>query len=557
MGADEEGTLARLKAHRRDLVEPKINGNHGRIVKTTGDGMLVEFVSVIDALRCAIEVQGGMRERNCEVEPEKRIVLRIGINFGDIVVEGDDIYGDGVNVAARLEELAEPGGIYVSARVQEDARGKLDLSFEDLGDQRLKNIAWPVRVYRLRSPGGAKPVGRTPPNPAAGDRPGRPSIAVLPFVSLGGDAEQRHLADGISEDIITELARYTSLFVIARNSSFLFRDQPVDIRRTGRDLGARYLVEGSLRRLGPQIRIAAQLIEVETGGHLWAERYDRKIGDLFALQDEVVRAIVVAVADRIDREEERRLATPSENWLAYDHVLYARQILAGETYLAGEAPLRRAIELDPGIAEAHALLVYVLLYKYWFTDKREHLEEALTSAQRATELNSEGSGPCFALALVNSFLGQYEFAGLHFERAIALNPNNYQARIAQAQWLVWGGKGEEALAALDSSVPKVSLGPRYYWEARGEILFQLRRYDEAIEALTKLDRGRYFWVQAFIVAALAQAGRVEEARDQLTVLHREQPDVTIARMLKAAVYKDERMRSHLIEGLRKAGMPER
>jgi adenylate cyclase len=556
MEQDEAGTLTALKALLGEILEPGIARHHGRIVKRLGDGAIVEFASAVHAVQCAVEMQGSIEAANADRSDDRCLVVRMGINLGDVVVEDGDLFGDGVNVAARIEALAEPGGVHVAQAVFDQVQGKVEAAFEDTGEHALKNIARPVRVYRLLGASGARPAGHGAPSSSDAERPGRPAIAVMPFVSLGGDAEQRDLADGISEDVITELARFTSLFVIARNASFRFREQPIDVRRAGRDLGARYLVEGSLRRLGPQIRIAAQLIEVESAGHLWAERYDRKVEDLFALQDEVVRAIVIAMANRIaDREEERRLAKSPESWRAYDYVLRARQYLAADTYLPGEAPLRRAIELDPGIAEAHALLVYVLLHKYWFEDDRRHLEEALASAKKAVELNGQGSGPRFAMGLVCSCLGQHELAGLHFDRAIALNPNNPQARIARAQWLVWGGTGEEALTALESSVPTESLAPRFYWEARGEILFQLRRYAEAIEAFVKLDLGHYFWVRAFVIAALAHAGQMPEARRQVTALLEEQPGVTIARVLKVQVYKDDKMRDHLIEGLRKAGMP--
>ena len=557
MEQNETGTLTALKALLGDILEPGIARHHGRIVKHLGDGAIVEFASAVNAVQCAVELQSSIESANADLPVDRRLVLRLGINLGDVMVEGGDLFGDGVNVAARIEGLADPGGVHIAQAVFDQVRGKVEARFEDMGEHALKNIARPVRIYRLLGADGAKPAGGSPPSPPDPERRGRPPIAVLPFLSLGGDADQRHLADGISEDIITEFARFTSLLVIARNSSFLFREQPIDVRRVGRELGARYLIEGSLRRIGPQIRIAAQLIEVETTGHLWAERYDRKIEDLFALQDEVVRAVVVAAANRIaDREEERRLATPPESWDAYDHVLHARKFLAADTYLPAEAPLRRAIELDPGIAEAHALLVYVLLHKYWFLDERRHLDEALVSARKAIELNGQGSGPRFAMALVNCYRGEYELAGMHYDRAITLNPNNAQPRIGRAQWLVWGGKGEEALAALESSVPSESLAPAFYWEARGEILFQLRRYDEAIATFGKLDRGHYFWVRAFVIAALAQVGRVPEARRQLAALLADQPGITIARVLRAVAYKDDKMRDHLVEGLRKAGMPE-
>ena len=293
MGADEEGTLARLKVLRRDLLDPKIEEHRGRIVKTTGDGLLAEFGSVVDALRCAVEVQRGMPGCDAEVDPEKRIAFRIGINVGDIVVEGGDIYGDGVNVAARLEGIAEPGGICVSARVQEDARGKLDLAFEDLGEQRLKNIAWPVKVYRVQLEGEM-----SAPRPTLA-LPDKPSIAVLPFENMSGDPEQAYFADGMTEDIITDLSQVVGLFVIARNSSFAYKAKSVDVRSIARDLGVRYVLEGSARRAAGRVRINVQLIDAVGGGHMWAERFDRGLDDVFEVQDEVTAKIVEALVGRL------------------------------------------------------------------------------------------------------------------------------------------------------------------------------------------------------------------------------------------------------------------
>jgi TolB-like protein len=280
MGADEEGTLERLKALRHELLDPKIAEHHGRIVKTTGDGLLVEFASVVDALRCAAEVQAAMAESNASLPPDSRIEFRIGIHQGDIVVEDGDIFGDGVNVAARLEGLAEPGGICVSARVQEDAAGRLDLAFEGLGEQALKNIARPVRVYRVRDVGASK----TPSAPALPlPLPDKPSIAVLPFANMSGDPEQEYFADGMVEEIITALSRIRWLFVIARNSSFTYKGQTIDVKQVGRELGVRYVLEGSVRRAGGRVRITAQLIDALTDGHLWADRFDGSLEDVLKL----------------------------------------------------------------------------------------------------------------------------------------------------------------------------------------------------------------------------------------------------------------------------------
>jgi TolB-like protein len=316
MGTDEEGTLTQLKAHRRALVDPKIAEHRGRIFKTTGDGMLVEFASVVDALRCAVEVQGGMIERNKDVPQEKRIEFRMGIHQGDIVVESGDIFGDGVNVAARLERLAEPGGICVSGRVQEDARGKLELAFEDAGEQSLKNIAWPVHLYRVR-PSGAAAITR-PSLPL----PDKPSIAVLPFQNMSGDPEQEYFADGIVEEIITALSRFRQLFVIARNSTFTYKGRAVDVKQVGRELGVRYVLEGSVRKAANRVRITGQLVDALTGAHLWADRFDGALGDIFELQDNVTASVVGAIAPKLQEAEiERANRKPTESLDAYDYFL--------------------------------------------------------------------------------------------------------------------------------------------------------------------------------------------------------------------------------------------
>jgi adenylate cyclase len=344
IGVDEEGTLARLKAHRRELIDPKIAEHKGRIVKTTGDGLLVEFVSIVDALRCATEVQAAMAERNATVPADSRIEFRIGIHQGDVIVEDGDIFGDGVNIAARLEGLAEPGGICVSARVQEDAAGRLDLAFEDIGEQALKNIARPVRVFRVH-PDRVAEAANYIPQPSL-TLPDKPSVAVLPFTNMSNDPEQEFFADGIAEDVITALSRYPSLFVIARNSCFTYRNscftykaRAVDVKQVGRELGVRYVLEGSLRKAGNRIRVTAQLVEAETGNHVWAERYDRDLADIFAVQDEITEAVTIAVAPAIAHaEQQRAMRKPPgslDAWSAYQRGLWHLSKFS----LEGNAPL--------------------------------------------------------------------------------------------------------------------------------------------------------------------------------------------------------------------------
>ncbi|MGE5201631.1 MAG: adenylate/guanylate cyclase domain-containing protein, partial [Acidobacteriota bacterium] len=301
MGVDEEGTLARLKAHRKELIDPKIAEHRGRVVKTTGDGILIEFPSVVDAVRCAVQVQQGMEKRNADIPADKQIRFRIGINVGDIIIDGDDIHGDGVNVAARLEGITEPGGICISDDAYRQVRDKLDLGFEDRGEQQLKNIARPVRVYRVA------PYKELASGKQTLTLPDKPSIAVLPFQNMSGDSEQDYFCDGIVEDIITGLARIRWLFVIGRNSSFAYKGKALDIRQVGRELGVRYVLEGSVRKAGTRVRITAQLIDAQTGAHLWAERYDRPLDDIFALQDEITLSVVGAIEPSLRQAEIERV----------------------------------------------------------------------------------------------------------------------------------------------------------------------------------------------------------------------------------------------------------
>jgi TolB-like protein len=342
VSADEEGTLAQWKAHCRDLIDPKIKEHSGRIVRVTGDGLLVEFASVIAAVRCAVEVQRAMVERNTDVPQEKRIEFRMGINVGDIIIDGTDMWGDGVNVAARLEALSEPGGICVSGRVQEDVHGRLDIAFEDIGERQLKNIARPVRVYRVRLNGIAKE-----PAPAL---PNKPSIAVLPFNNMSGDPEQEYFADGVVEEIITALSRMRWLFVIARNSSFTYKGRAVDVKQVGRELGVRYVLEGSVRKAANRVRITAQLIVAVTGAHLWADRFEGALDDIFDLQDQVTASVVGAIAPKLEQAEvERAKHKPTESLDAYDYFLRGVASLHLWTREGNTEALRlfnRAIEID-------------------------------------------------------------------------------------------------------------------------------------------------------------------------------------------------------------------
>src|SRR5499425_3372497 len=346
MGADEEGTLAALRAVRRELGDPKIAEHRGRIVKTTGDGLLVEFASVVDAVRCAVGVQREMIARNAAAPAERRIEFRMGINLGDIIIEDGDIFGDGVNIAARLEALAEPGGICLSAAAHEQVRDRLDLAFDDLGEQQVKNVARPVRTYAVAlgaSSRAALPVGAPLP------LPDKPSLAVSPFQNLTGDAEQEYFVDGMSEEITTAIARLPWLFVIARNSAFTYKSKPVDVKQVARELGVRYVLEGSVRKSGNRIRVTAQLAEGETGKHVWAERYDRDLSDIFAVQDEITEAVTIAIAPAIaDAEQQRAMRKPPgslDAWAAYQRGLWHLGKATREHHAQAEKFFQQAIDL--------------------------------------------------------------------------------------------------------------------------------------------------------------------------------------------------------------------
>jgi adenylate cyclase len=452
MGADEEGTLERLKSMRRELLDPKIAEHRGRVVKTTGDGLLVEFASVVDAVRCAVAVQRAMPERNTGVAADSRIELRIGINLGDVIVEGDDLYGDGVNIAARIEALADAGGVFVSNTVHDHVRDRLPFAFDNLGEQQVKNIARPVRVYRVRTSPTPSPARRGPPSLSrtagegaerqrreAGEGsspvlplPEKPSIAVLPFANMSGDPEQEYFADGMVEEIITGLSRVGWFFVIARNSSFTYKGRAVDIRQVGRDLGVRYVLEGSVRKAGNRVRITGQLIDATDGRHVWADRFDGDLDDIFELQDRITHSVVAAITPTLRRAEfARAWAKPTSNLAAYD--LYLRALERHYTQLRPATDvaielLQRAIEMDPGYAGAKALLSTVYV---WRTSAGwSNPAEARTAIALARDVVSSGPDDPDALgnaAHTFSYLAHdYERALAILARAIKLNPNSAQ-----------------------------------------------------------------------------------------------------------------------------------
>jgi adenylate cyclase len=430
MGVDEEGTLARLNAHRREFLDPKISEHRGRIVKRTGDGILIEFASAVDAARCAVEMQRGMTQRNALKPPEKRIELRIGIHVGDIITEEGDIYGDGVNIAARLEGIAQPGGICISDDAYRQVRGKLDASFEDGGEQELKNIARPVRVYWLRSNEKPAIAARTLALPS------KPSIAVLAFQNLSGDPEQEYFADGIAEDVITALSRLRWLFVVARNSSFTYKGKSVDVRQVGREHGVRYVLEGSLRKAGNRVRISTQLVDASDGHHVWADRYDRALEDIFAVQDEMTNQITSAIAPGIVAAEVQRAqakdADELSTWERLMHAHWHIQRFTREDFTEAIHLLDELLRHDPNNATALSDLSFALHFSAsfaWADDPAAAYARSREIARRAVASDDKDATAQSMAAIGELFSGRHDDAIRRLRRAIELDPNSNYARI--------------------------------------------------------------------------------------------------------------------------------
>ena len=561
IGADEQGTLARLKAHRRELVDPKVEEHHGRIVKTTGDGMLVEFASVVEALSCAIEVQRSMAERNAEAPPDSRIELRIGINVGDIVVESGDIYGDGVNVAARLEAIAEPGGICVSGRVQEDARGKLDIAFEDEGEQQLKNIAWPVRVCRVLL-GSRGAVAR----PALA-LPDKPSIAVLPFQNLSGDAEQEYFADGMVEEIITALSRFGQLFVIARNSSFAYRGRAVDVKQVGRELGVRYVLEGSVRKAGNRLRVTGQLIDASIGNHLWADRYEGTLEDIFDLQDKITLSVIGAIEPKLRQTEiERARSKRPESLSAYDCVMRAMPaVWAGGPEPRREALLllERAIAIDPHYALAKALAAWCHAQKVAYHETAAPLlerSEAIRLAEEAARLDSEDPMVLTILGAAYSIARRFAQASPLIEKALLLNPNSAWTWQRSGWLTLYLGQYELAIEHFERSIrisPLDELNFNAFFGI-GCAYFATSHYERAVEWFRKAISARPSAVFMYrdLASALAHLDRLDEAQQAIGTLQNSHPDVTISKIVEALPINSQDYVKRMCEGVRKAGLPE-
>jgi adenylate cyclase len=558
MGADEEGTLERLKALRRELLDPKIAEHKGRIVKTTGDGLLVEFASVVDAVRCAVAVQQAMLERNAGVEGDNRIELRIGINLGDVIVEGDDLYGDGVNIAARIEALADAGGVFVSNTVHDHVRDRLPFVFEDLGEQQVKNITRPVRVYRVRDAGEILSA----PAPSALPLPDKPSIAVLPFANMSGDPEQEYFADGMVEEIITALSRIRWLFVIARNSTFTYKGQAVDVKQVGRELGVRYVLEGSVRKGGNRVRITAQLVDAATGAHMWADRFDGSLEDVFDLQDKVASSVAGVIEPALQAAETARSAhRPTSDLTAYDLYLRAYEMAFSSGALIPEALslLEQAIARDPryGPALAWAAICCRRLLMDGRSENREadRLKGA-DLARRALQVAGDDPGVLANAALALAYFGEDISAMMGLvDRALALNPNYARAWSISGVLRVWAGQPDIAIEHIEAALrlsPRTRAGPSL--DAIGAAHFVSRRFDEAVTKLLLAiqENPSFLNPYRYLAACYAHMGRLDDAREIVAQLRAITPVV----IPDASYLRNPEHRELLLSGLRLAASEE-
>ena len=559
MEADEEGTHAAFKSRRQQIIDPKIKEHNGRIVKSMGDGLLVEFSSAVNAVDCAVAIQRLVNESQKSSADPLGIEFRIGVNLGDIIVEGDDIYGDGVNIAARLEASADPNSVHISGSVYDQVRAKLGYRFTDLGEHTFKNISTPVKVYRfsLSSPdqSPAKPLQLSS---------AKPSIAVLPFVNMSGDPEQEYFADGITEDIITALSKWRWLLVIARNSTFTYKGRAVSVTQVGKELGVQYVLEGSVRKSGNRIRTTAQLVETTSGNHIWAERFDSELKDVFELQDRVTQSVASAIAPALMRVEiQQARSRRTENMVARDH--YLRGLWHFHQFTEHDAAeairhYQEAIRLDPSLADAYAGLARVHFSKsvYWISNEHSELRDlALKEAKQALERDNENIDAYCILALTWAHLGKIKDALWAARRAVELNGNFAQGFIALAVASCFAGHLDDALAAVDLAlrISPNDLQKNAWLGLRASVLYLLGRYAEAIESAEESRRIKWFHTAVRVLAAAhAQLGQQEEAKLAVRELvNSDRGDKTISDVIRP--FQREADREHYTEGLAKAGLP--
>ncbi len=562
MGADEDATLTALKAHRRELVDPKIAEHRGRMVKLTGDGALVEFPSVAAAVESAVAIQRAMAERNRGVPVEKRIVFRIGINVGDVIVDGDDIYGDGVNIAARLQEIAEPGGVCLSDDAYRQVRDRLALTCKDMGERQVKNIARPLRVYAIDLA-----IDAAAPGPAAARElplPDKPSIAVLPFVNMSGDPEQDYFSDGISEDLLTALSRLRWLFVIARNSSFVYKGRAVDVKQISRELGVRYVLEGSVRKGGNRLRVTVQLIDAATGAHVWAERYDRGVEDVFAVQDEITEAEVGAIEPRLLAAEGiRSQQRPPDGIDAWDKLMRAMALynrLTKDDSASAVELFKKIVEIYPNYAQAHSMLAFTCAFsgQLGWLPWAPNLELAESHARRAALLDKDDPWAHLALGQLATVQKKTETAISEFNKALDLNPNFAAARGFLGLALAFAGRGDEAIAHFERAMRLSPYDPSnpFFLAGIGLAHYLAQRYEQAVtwsRSAVQTAPGM-FNAQRVLSASLAQCGDNDEARAVFATVKRMQPEISAAWLERAVPFARPEFLAHYVEGLRKAGM---
>jgi len=562
MGADEEGTLERFKALRGELVDPKIGEHRGRMVKTTGDGILIEFPSVIEAVSCAVAVQREMARRNAGTPQDRRIAFRIGVNLGDIIVEDGDIHGDGVNIAARLEGIAEPGGICISEDAFRQVRGKVDAEFDDLGEQSLKNIVRPMRIYRIK-------LARAPDaSLTALPLPDKPSLALLPFQNLSSDPEQEYFADGMVEEITTAIARLPWLFVIARNSAFTYKGKPVNVKQVAQELGVRYVLEGSVRKAGNRVRITGQLIDTTTGAHIWADRFDGALDDIFELQDRVASSVAGTIEPKLRQSEiERASRKPTANLTAYD--LYLRALARSYRYtdegLAEAVVLaRQALAIDPSYAPAAALVGrcrWVQRVQGWGALSDEDVGEACRLARQALEAERDDAETISQAAWTLFFMaGEAAMAAAALDRALTLNPDAAHAWLVRGNIHALRNQPEAAIEAIERARRLSPFDPYsfFYAAAIAAAHFAARRFEQAIEWADRSlhDQPRLVTAIRLKVAALAHLGHLDEARAELSRVLATDPKLTIAGFREYAHFAAPEVLKLFVTGLRLAGLPE-
>ena len=561
MGEDEEATIRTLTVY-REVMAVLIGQHRGRVVDSPGDNLLAEFASVVDALRYAVEIQRGLKVRNADLPVHRRMEFRIGINLGDVVVEGERLYGDGVNIAARLEGLAEGGGICISGTVYDQIENKLALGYEYLGEQAVKNIPKPVRVYQVKDePGVSTPTVSGDKSPTLA-LPDKPSIAVLPFANMSGDPEQEYFSDGITEDLITDLSKLSGLFVISRNSVFLYKGKPVKPEHVSKDLGVRYVLEGSVRKAGNRVRITAQLVDATTGHHLWAERYDRDLQDIFAVQDEVTQQIVVALKVRLTEGEQRRLGqTPTKNLEAYDCCLRGLECYARRTKEANAQArqmFERAVDLDRDFAAAYAFLgrTYLMELVYQWTQDAQTQERVFALGQKAVALDDSLSTAHETLAYAYLGKKQHAQAITEAEKAVALDPNYADAYVTLGDILAFAGRPEEAIGLVEKAMRLNPSYPASYLWSLGHAYHLAGRFEEAIAALKRVVTRNPDHLTAHVVLAVvySELGREEEARAEAVEVLRINPNYSLEVVRQLMPFKDRVELGRVLEGLRKAGL---